>query len=288
MEPKTDKALNETYDLVGEWSYLDLEGPGALDAEQIQRLLCGRIAGIRIQGMVTPEECEAVMERVTELGMGAYDGMAKPLGTFGINHWTARYVDGDYPGYFNGAAGEEKTKIWLFEPLSAGPSEIVKKTLEPALGVKIERLRDDKGRQFNAVILRSGTAAAHYDFGRFDLPQPVASRVIRQMAWNIYLQNPGEGGELVVYRQLGVEPGLTKAEAAARGLSSFGNYDLDSKSLQGVPAVTIPARQGDFVLVNNQYIHAVAPVSPPELTGERVAISAHIAQLTDGSFCEFS
>ncbi len=284
----TENAFKETFDPTGKWSYLEFADPAALSPDQIERLLRGEIAGIRIPEIISQEECEAVMSRVVELGMGEYNGMAHPLGTFGTNHWAARYVHGDYEGYFKSAVEEEKTKAWLFESLSASPSEIVKKTLEPALGAEIERLRTDDGRPFNAVILRSGTAAIHYDFGRFDLPQPLSSRVIRQTAWNIYLQNPGEGGELVVYRELGTEPGLTKADAAAQGLSSFGNYDLDSRSLEGVPAVTIPARQGDFLLVNNQYLHMVAPVTPPELSGDRVAISAHIAQLTDGSFCEFS
>lgn len=270
------------------WSAIELEVPDDLTHRHIDDLLCGRIAGIRIPQMVSSAACEAIMKEIARYGMGQYDGMARPLGTVGENHWPARYVDGNWDAYFETVEQEERIKEGLFAALGGSASRYVNTILERAIGQEIDRLRTDDGRPFNAVVVRSGTAALHFDFGGYDLPHSIGCRVIRQMAWNIYVQNPGEGGDLVVHRHMGSEAGLTKAEAAARGVACFGNYDLDASILEGVEKVTIPARRGDFVLIQNRYVHSVAPVVPTELARERVALSAHIAQLTDGSFREFS
>ena len=129
----------------------------------------------------------------------------------------------------------------------------------------------------------------HFDWAGFDLMAGLCDRAIAQMAWNVYLANPGPGGELQVFRRPGTRPGLTKAEAEARGPEVvFGNYGFPDSMVGGCQRATIGVGAGDLVIFMNRHFHRVADLVPPEAAQDRVAISAHIVGLDDGTFHDFS
>lgn len=271
------------------WEVVTLGSADQLAASHLDALLGGRIAAVRIPGFVPADQCVLLLKRLREVGIGAYAGMKKALGTLWPNHWVPRYVTGDWDAYFEGAIGAEEQKRHLFEPIG-DPRRLVNEPIRRALGEAITPLRcPSRGRAFHAMIVRAGAAELHFDWAGFDLMPEVAKRVTAQMAWNIYLSNPGRGGELEVFQRQGTSPGLTKGEAASQGADVvFGNYGFPASVVSGARAVSIPVEQGDLVLVMNRHFHRVAAITPNELTNERVAISAHIVRLDDGTLHDFS
>jgi len=271
------------------WPLIELGRNQPVTPSHIRDLLEGRIAAIRIPEAVDPQACAEVVRRIETRGTSKYPGMREALGTLFPNHWSARYVDGDWDGYFASVDSTEDVKAAIFEPLGMPPREVANRLIEPGLGRPVERLRcPQTGRPYHSVIVRAGAAKHHFDFGGYDLPSNIAPRVMRQCAWNIYLSAEGAGGELEVFQTMGTSPGHTKAKAETLGIRYFGNYDLPAAFVEGAPSVAVACRTGDFVMIMNRHVHRVRPVVPTELTERRIAISSHVAEFIDGRFCDFS
>ncbi len=266
-----------------------LQGDEPVESDHIDALFNGEIAGLRIAGAFDPIACAQVVENVRRLGLQEYPAMANPLATLWPNHWSCRYDDGEWDAYFASLDDKSTEKAAVFAPLGGDPSALVNARLEPALGRPITRLTCPRtGRTFHNVIVRAGTAELHFDDGRYDLTAELRELVMRQLAFNIYLSNPGGGGELEVFKRLGGMPGISKPDAAANGSTVVGNYGFDDAIVAGVPSAAIPCEAGDLVLIRNQFLHRVRPVTIPELALHRIGISAHIVELSDGTYHTFN
>jgi hypothetical protein len=286
VDPTTGLTQNSS----NTWGYFDLVSSANVTRAHLQAVLEGRSAGIRVRQAVDPAACAEVADRIEAHGTSRYPGMRNALGTVFPNHWSARYVNGDFDSYFDAISDTEDVKAYMFEPFGSSPREIANRILEPVLGRRIERLRCPvTGRLFHSVIVRTGTADFHYDFGGYDLPVTLAPYVMRQTAWNLYLRTAeAVGGELEVFKVLGTKPGLTKAYAEAAGVPFFGNYGIPASVVDGAPSVSIPCSAGDWVYIMNRHVHRVIPINPVDLSDQRMAISSHVAEFIDGSFHDFN
>jgi hypothetical protein len=103
-----------------------------------------------------------------------------------------------------------------------------------------------------------------------------------QAGLNVYLRSPGPGGDLRVYRRLGMRAGNT----AQSGVAPVGNYDLDHELVEGVAFDTIPARTGDLVIAPNRFLHEVTATARKE--EERIAFGVHVLWMLDATLRLFS
>jgi hypothetical protein len=105
----------------------------------------------------------------------------------------------------------------------------------------------------------------HADFGPYDGVDWEINKVIKQLAWNIYLTNPGEGGETIVYDQQWTDDVVMDE-------NSYGIKDFNK------PIKTIfSPKVGRLVLFNSRNFHAVNKSTQP-----RIAIGGLLGQTATG------
>jgi hypothetical protein len=104
----------------------------------------------------------------------------------------------------------------------------------------------------------------HQDVLQWYIDDSVAQNLLGQIGWNIYLDIPSSGGELVLY-----DKHLDKEE-----------YDSLSKGDYGIPwdkveyrNIFVSPRIGDLILIDSTRLHAIKKVSG---TGDRVTLSGFL------------
>lgn len=94
--------------------------------------------------------------------------------------------------------------------------------------------------------------AQHDFFARLVRHDPKADDLLMQMAVNVYVDVPQQGGELMMWRDE-----ITDAEFLRRRGDKYG---MDIEPL-GVPDIVVKPQMGDLILFNTRKLHAVAPGS---------------------------
>jgi hypothetical protein len=119
--------------------------------------------------------------------------------------------------------------------------------------------------------LRHGATPIHVDFAPQDSPGWAVAETRVQFAWNLYLDNPGGGGDLQVWdrRWLRDHDLVHQAE---------GQYYYRPEVVDGARRVDVPVTVGDVVIVNSAVYHAVG-----HATG-RIAFGSFISLFDDDRF----
>ena len=119
--------------------------------------------------------------------------------------------------------------------------------------------------------LRNGATPIHVDFAPQDSAGWAVGATRVQLAWNVYLDNPGAGGDLLVWerRWSPEDDGTHQVE---------GEYYYRPEVVHGARRVEVPVTIGDVVFVNSSVYHAVADAR------RRVAFGSFISIFDDGRF----
>lgn len=108
----------------------------------------------------------------------------------------------------------------------------------------------EHGRPYFAGIVRNVTTAPiHNDWAKRDAPDWEIGQIIQQLTWNIYLQMPASGGEIVLYQKL-----WSREDAKHMGSDSF---FYESEVVSGWPSVRFRPEAGDLVLFDPTHFHEV-------------------------------
>jgi hypothetical protein len=117
-------------------------------------------------------------------------------------------------------------------------------------GIQFENLGGQSMWAGSARIFDQVEALPHRDSLGVDAPEfRRANELIRQIAVNVYVRLPDEGGELELWHHR-----LTEEEYNDRRIE--GSYGLDRKHLP-LPTATIRPQMGDLILFDANRIHAV-------------------------------
>lgn len=113
---------------------------------------------------------------------------------------------------------------------------------------------------YSYVIARelNHSVLIHADFANFISPTWAISKIIAQYAWNIYLTDPGEGGETTVYNR------PREKEDDKHILKN--TYGYDPELVKNVELVKFKPQVGTLMLFNSRNFHAVEKCSKPRLT----------------------
>jgi hypothetical protein len=104
----------------------------------------------------------------------------------------------------------------------------------------------------------------HIDNLEWTLPKDAEATLCHQLSANVYLQVPPDGGELELWN---IAPGADEYAS----LQGDRHYGISRKKIRA-PDVVIKPANGDLILLNPRFIHAVRPV----LDKDRVTLSAFI------------
>lgn len=245
-----------------------------LTPENLEALLKNEIPSIRISKFASADECEKILQGIENIGFDFYENVQPPIGRIGITQF--EYSNFGKPGYFNAVKKAYNTYQQVTQ-LSFDPLERLAKILSNNFSeeVKVAYENELYGNYFAGLIRHINVALLHIDFAQLDAPDWEIGNIISQLAWNLYVKAPNQGGVCKVYnRQWQPEDEKFKISG------SYGyNHSLVAKSevKENMPVV------GDLVIFNSRNFHEVLPG-----VGERITISSFIGKMPEGDLIFWS
>jgi hypothetical protein len=214
----------------------------------LEMTLSGLAPGFIVPNFFATEECDALVRAVNESGMQNYKHVAANVSKFGLvqmeyntpeakkNYFDqVRFMNGDYNRVLKDLPNPVENVIELLVQITSRDCRIAE---EPELG------------SYFAGTFRhvKGAGLTHFDFGSVETRGWAISRVIGQLSWNIYLSDPVEGGELVVYE---------KQWSPASEQYKSDSYWYHSDAVNGGKRVVYKPRKGDLVIFNSVNFHEI-------------------------------
>ena len=222
-----------------------------LDVGDLQDVILGKCAAVRIPGFCSKSVCEHAMKELRSREIVDYHN-ATGVGKFkgiGMAYFEAEN-DQSRKELFSQVHSSILGVRCIFDPFRS-PIDEVRLTLDEQWSPGASLLRHGEGKIMYAGLMRAikGSILPHEDkLDRDD--SDLASRVhyVGQVAFNCYLSMPPVGGEIQLWN-LSLE---TSKYDELRGDS----YGIDRDKLPP-PDLTIRPEEGEFIAFNGRNIHAV-------------------------------
>jgi hypothetical protein len=245
-----------------------------LTSEALEALFRNEIPAIRIAQFATEQECQKLAEASEFVGFDFYENVEPPIGRIGITQF--EFGNSRKLGYFDAVhqATSRRNRIvsLAFDPLERLATLLKKHT---ANEVKIAQENHQLGQYFAGLIRHINVALLHVDFAKLDAPDWEIGRCVAQLAWNLYLKVPENGGECVVHnRQWCANDEKFKVPDS---------YSYEMSLVKESEAKYITPILGDLVLFNSRNFHQVLPGQ-----GERVTMSSFIGKMPEGDLVFWS
>ena len=234
-------------------------------------LLEGEILVLRIYPFVTLDLSQQWVQKVKHHPMFERYSMAPDVGVrrIGMTLFEAQNEADKLEAYYRLAAKTYQTMDELFAPL-VNPLKRLHRRIHNnwSAGTKIESV---EGRAMNPGILRqfetaaSGGLPPHQDVLQRDLPDCRSARQLRgQLAANLYLELPRQGGELEVWD---FAPSSREVE-----MLYTGHHDFIQREQLPFEAIRIKPRPAELILFRSDCVHAVRASKE----SERTAVSCFV------------
>lgn len=234
------------------------EGEGIIEKfftpESLRHLIEGKVHAIVIHSFTEKEVCAKASKLILSERIKEYTN-APGIGRVGIAYFETTNNEVMQKEYFDKCQQQITALRRIFWPHIA-PIDYLRLRLDetwPA-GANLET-KDDK-KMFSGLVRsldNNKEILPHEDVLERDDPTNLGKKPLKvQLAANVYLQVPVNGGELELYR----EKHSTKTYDLLRGDS----YGIEDKSLLFPPYLSIKPAAGDLVMFNANYCHSVAKV----------------------------
>jgi hypothetical protein len=244
-----------------------------LTSNSIRDLFNKKILAIRIPNFLDQNTCKVVSEKLLNAKVIQDYTNAPGIGRVGISFFEAQDSKEMESQYFAEALKNSQAIRKIFSPYQQ-PIDTVRVCLDE-VWPEGANLRTHNGKKMFAGLCRAlengHSIIPHEDKFERDVPQDGSDKVLPengQIAFNIYLQNPKEGGELELY----TESLSTEEYDRLRGDS----YGID-RDLLPAPAISLKPEEGELILFNARNLHSVSPI----VGDTRLSISSFITQETE-------
>lgn len=230
-----------------------------LSLENLKNLADNRIPYIRVKNFIKKEDLEILLQQLDIVGFDYYQNVNPPIGKIGT---TVFENQDSCPTYFD-MSRKILNKLSIYAPEHKKAVESLKKRLTK-LGLS-QKHGNPSEEYFTGLIriMRNG-ALLHIDFAPFDAKNYSIKNIRFQIACNIFLKLPQNGGgHTIVYnRQWHHQDELYKMK------NSYG-YLEDVVELKD--SVNIIPEAGDLILFNSRNFHEVKPNKSVE--DDRITLS---------------
>lgn len=257
--------LNLHYRRRTAWKRNVIEEIEALDASCIEKLANGELLAVRWKQFIPEYLAEALKEGILTKGFDRYIN-ASSIGRIGLAFYETENDPVRIHEYFDDAPKNIRELRGRCTPYLS-PVDLLRCTLDevwPA-GAKLETLYGRKMYVGLSRVVEPGVPMlAHHDIFAKDAPDSFEARSLRaQLAANVYLSMPSEGGALQIWD--------TEISAEEFDIMRGGSYGIDP-ALLGKPAVEVKPEAGDLLLFNSNCMHAVSP----SLDATRLSLSCFV------------
>jgi hypothetical protein len=235
---------------------------GEASQQGFMDLFHNRCAYVALEDFLTSAECQAAVKVLRDMGLKQYDynfnvDEAPPAAHLFTTHYL--FEPKQPSDYFPVAAEAIKQYEQLVGKAGFNPVKKIMELLQQQLQKSVA-VAEQEGQQYSYVIARelNHSVLLHADYAHFIPEYWSISKVIAQYAWNIYLTDPGEGGETVVYNR--------PWEKADDQYILHDTYGYDKKLVANAECITFRPTPGTLMFFNSRNFHEVAKCTKPRLT----------------------
>ena len=241
-----------------------------LSEKTLKSLFNKEIIAIRIPNFLDKKVCKIVSKKFLTANIIEEYTNAPGIGRLGISYFETQDSSEVMDLYFKDAHANSTAIRQLFSPYQQ-PIDTLRAHLDEVwpTGANL-RILDEK-KMFTGLCrsLENGQGIIPHE-DKFERDHPKESTKAAppanvQIALNVYLQNPKEGGELELYEQ-----SLSTEEYDRLRGDSYGI----ERSLLPPPSISIKPEEGELVLFNSRNLHSVSPVNGDT----RLSISSFISK----------
>jgi len=244
----------------------------SLIPQNFHELFQNQFSALIIPNFLTPEECQRAATEIQALGLGkpdyAFDpDNVPPSRKLFDSHYLYEQKTPDE--YFPKAVAATEIYHAYCKKLGFNPALRVRDYLSTQLEKPVN-IAEQEGKRYTYAMVRelSTSALLHLDFAKFIPSYWSISNTVAECAWNIYLTDPGVGGECVVYNR----PGEPEDDAYLIPDS----YAHDRKLVEGCEYAEIPVQTGQLVIFNCRNYHEVRSSENLRLTiGGHIGMDPH-------------
>lgn len=255
-------------------NYWKGDGIFDLNQENLSKLLNNSIPFIKIKNFFSNEECEKCVTLAQSHGFGQYEGITPEIKRIGCTVF--EFDRSASEGYFICSEQESSKRNYIFAKSINPLAKLIDK-LTNISKKNVSIAKSHSGDSYYAGLIRrieSGTEL-HIDFSPAEQKGWEICDVIKQLAWNFYLQVGEEGtGIITIYnRAWNIEDDQFKE----------GSYGFSQQVVEGFNFVQIMPERGDLILFNTRNYHTVSPSE-----GTRITVTSAIGELPSGELIFWS
>lgn len=236
------------------------------DIYTLEDVMGGKRPAVRLSGFADAAEIDALaqgliynasrtgsIEQVTRLGISQYEQGLK--GSKSEYFRLARLADLEFAPIF--ARSFSPVRRFIERLQAAGLDADIMS--EPGYGYHFA----------GCGKLRTGFSPIHVDYAPQDSSGWAVGEATSQLAWNLYLQIPGSGGELLLWDKLW-QPADDRFQVSH-------SYYYDEQVVAGAPMLRVKVKPGEVLVINSRNFHAVSESS------HRLAFGSFISGFSDGT-----
>lgn len=238
---------------------------------------------VRIPGFLSLEWCDEIVRRFEQAMEEVPDQRGMRMGTmlFDSLAWPVEmFVDRrEFDEYFSYVADSHARIRRLFSG-GTDPLMSMRRVWSEAGWTEVPAQEDDSRHYLPDAVwgIRDAFAPPHIDAFEHDRPggRPTAlARFPRRFNFNVYIQNPDQGGEFIVFNRYGASD-----SDVPRGLAP----NLAAQLLGGVERIVHRPTPGDLVIFDARLYHEVGAVEGRD----KARVQQHCCILADPATREFA
>lgn len=231
-------------------------------------------AYVKVENFLSADECQKLTAGLRTLGLQQYaynfeHNEAPPAACLFETHYL--YEQKTPAEYFPKAQASIELYQQLVNIAGLDPAKKFIDLLAHYLG-KVTIAEQD-GQAYGYVLGRelNHSALLHADFAAFIPEVWNISKINAQYAWNIYLTDPGEGGECVIYNK----PWEKSDDQYIKGET----YGYDHEVVKDAELIKIKPKPGMLLIFNSRNFHEVLKSSKP-----RLSLGGHVGRTPDNHY----
>lgn len=243
----------------------------SLSSQGLAQVFDNEAAFIKVENFLSKAECQKLIKALRHLGLKQYEyhfahDEAPPAACLFETHYL--YEQKTPEEYFPKAKASLELYQQLVQAAGFDPVKKVQDLLSSYLGTV--SIAEQGGHLYHPILARelNNSALLHADFAAFIPKKWQISNINAQYAWNIYLSDPGEGGECIVYNK----PWNQEDDRYIKGST----YGYDHEVVKDKEFVKIKPEPGMLLFFNSRNFHEVTKSTQP-----RLSVGGHVGRTAD-------
>lgn len=213
-------------------------------SNNLGELIQNKVPFIRLKNFISTEDANLLLEQLELIGFDFYKNVSPPIGKLGVTV----FENQDSPlNYF------KKSREILSNIKNSAPKhqKLLGKLVQLFGAYGFSIFSENVDYFAGLIRIMKGGALLHIDYAPFDSEKYSINKIETQIACNIFLKTPKQGGELVVHNK--------KWQLEDEKLKKANSYGYNKKIVDNVELAKIKPEVGDLILFNSRNYHKVLP-----------------------------